>query len=445
MNPQPPDQRQRGINPYTKLIGLLSIVLCFDSLSKNTELSSLLTSTAGFNDDGGNAQNRNTTNEQKPSPINSSLLCDNEVLLNTEGAFEEEHLRHLRPDVNFFASAVGDKYEDILPMYVFYALTAHNDNNNSNHKNNGKAVAEIVVPDAERFIQRNEMALKFLQTKFSFSIMTSSSSNNNNSERKTILPVPAICVRDYNRNWRDRTKTTNTWRFLETPIRKSARYTYIGDIDVFLLESPVYDPLRMQQMKEWNLPYSNIVRSYTRQPPRLTGLMLVNTDKFYTKSLSLAQNEVGASGNDEAFLYRIVQKAGFGVPPEHSTNVVVTENNNNVTVSLSKYRPSHGAHLSFNRGPYKKMCLVVNQEAFKLLLSIECLEEYRRVDRTVDRILSTTKAIVEEQTQHNMVLFDGICQPNTAKIKERNHNQQIEELKQRLSGFIKARHKWIYT
>jgi len=157
--------------------------------------------------------------------------------------------------------------------------------------------------------------------------------------------------------------------------------------------------------------------------------MLVNTDEFYTKSLSLAQNKVGASGNDEAFLYRIVQKAGFGFPPEHSTIVLP---NSNVTIALWRYRPVHGIHLSFNRGPGKKMCLSMNQETYKLLVSIEGLEEYRRVDRTVDRILSTTKAMVEEQTRHNMVTINGKCQPNDTKPKERNHstNQQEEELKQ---------------
>merc|ERR1711862_359937 len=175
---------------------------------------------------------------------------------------------------------------------MFCALVAH--------RLVGGAVGEIVVLNRMDFITRHFRALYWLQKRFSY----------NNTK--------ALCVREYSRNHGNRTMVTNTWRFLEVPYLKS-KYTYIGDIDVFITES-VLHPKRFEQMKEFGLPYSNVVRDYYGEPRRLTGLILIKNEDFYTKELLKAQETVDARGNDEAFLYNIVVEAGLGIPPENSTS-----------------------------------------------------------------------------------------------------------------------------
>ena len=291
--------------------------------------------------------------------------------------------------LNFLASAVGRKYEDLLPMYVFYALSAHR---------KVDAVAEIIVPDANAFVGRHQKALDHLQITFS------SPSH------------PAICVREYTGQPSKRTKVTNTWRYLEVPSRFSAKYTYIGDIDVFLTES-VLDSGRFQQMNEFNLSYSNIVRDYDKEPRRLTGLMLIETSRFYTEELLQAQAKLDARGNDEAFLYNIVEAAGLGIPPRNSTLTTYLKSQ-----PLVSYRPAHGVHVSFNRGPGKRMCKGIRLDR---MLEVEGLEEYRRHDSHMDAYLSEVQSDLEEEKREDMIVFNDKCQPRRNQ-KPSNSSSQMQ-------------------
>ena len=290
--------------------------------------------------------------------------------------------------LNFLASAVGQKYEDILPMYVFYALSAHR---------NVDAVAEIIVPDSKAFVNRNQKALGHLQTTFS------SPSH------------PAFCVRQYMGQPAKRTVVTNTWRYLEVPARFS-KYTYIGDIDIFFTES-VLDAGRFQQMNEFNLSYSNIVRDYDKKPLRLTGLMLLETKRFYTRELLQAQAKIDARGNDEAFLYNIVEAAGLGIPPRNATSIT-----SGSKTPLVKYRPQHGVHLSFNRGPGKRMCSGQLRQ-FDLMLQVEGLAEFRHHNLRMDGYLSEVQSELEEEKRGDMIVFDGRCQ----RQPRRNQNTTMQE------------------
>ena len=101
--------------------------------------------------------------------------------------------------VNFLSSAVGEKYEDILPMYAFYALSSHR---------SIRACVEIVVQDSVNFVERHKASLAWLQDNFSFN------------------DAGAVCVRNYSSNHINRTRVPNTWRFLEVPSRP-AKYTYM--------------------------------------------------------------------------------------------------------------------------------------------------------------------------------------------------------------------------
>jgi len=288
--------------------------------------------------------------------------------------------------INFFASAVGlDKYEMLLPMYVFFALSSHR---------NVDAVAEIIVPDAKAFFNRTENVLVYLQSTFS------------------TPKHAALCVREYTGHPRNRTGVTNTWRYLEVPHRFSAKYTYIGDVDIFILSS-VLVAGRFKQMSEFNLPYSNIIRDYDAEEKRLTGVMLAETSRFYTDKLLRAQANLNAKGNDEHFLYRIVKEAGFGIPPRNSTARVPDTNE-----LLVKYRPLHGIHLSFNRGPGARMCLSSQNLFFEGMLKFDGLDEFLHHDLFANDYFDTIKAKFEEQSREDMIVFNHTCQPRRNTLNQ---------------------------
>jgi len=225
------------------------------------------------------------SNEHYPTPF--SIQGEEAPVVEAWKVFSCKELKVAKEPpstINFFASAVGlDNYEMVLPMYVFFALSSHR---------NVDAVAEIIVPDAKAFIKRTEKVLAYLQSTFS------------------TPKHAALCVREYTGQPRKRTTFANTWRYFEVPRRFSAKYTYIGDVDIFILSS-VLVAGRFKQMSEFNLPYSDVIRDYDTKEPRLTGVMLVETARFYTDKLRWAQANLNALGNDEHFLYRIVKGAGL--------------------------------------------------------------------------------------------------------------------------------------
>mmetsp|Transcript_10376 Transcript_10376/g.22000 ORF Transcript_10376/g.22000 Transcript_10376/m.22000 type:complete len:231 (+) Transcript_10376:2-694(+) len=151
----------------------------------------------------------------------------------------------------------------------------------------------------------------------------------------------SVCVRNVHSQTRKRTSNSQTHRFLEVP-SVYAEYTYIADIDIFITES-VLDKRRLKQMATFNLPYSNIIRP---GKARLTGVMLVRTRNFFTPAYKKAQDTaITGPVPDEMVLYDIVSRSGHGLPPA-----------TNMSDPLVVYRPTHGLHLSLNRGPGKPMC-----------------------------------------------------------------------------------------
>ena len=212
-----------------------------------------------------------------------------------------------------------------------------------------------------------------------------------------------ICVREFDFDHRKRTPWTNTWRYLEVP-HVQTKYTYIGDIDILLTES-VLDPKRYRQMSYFKIPYSNIIR---QNKTRLTGLMLVNTSMFYTTPLINAQKELDASGNDEEFLYRLVKAAGHGLPVDTSDSLEGK--------LLSQFRPQHGIHLSYNRGPGKRLCqtLTLTMASIRHLLSDHHVGEFVCHDQHAYDRLSTVTKIVYDEELGNMSVREGICKPNLA-------------------------------
>lgn len=119
----------------------------------------------------------------------------------------------------------------------------------------------------------------------------------------------------------------NSVRFLETP-RVATDFTYIGDIDVLILEA--VSPLHRKRMAELDLPYSNVLRDGKQA---LSGLHWTRTDAYYPVRVPQGIN----LNRDEELLYHLVKGRGLRLPPP----------------GLS--RPMHGYHLSPNRAPLRRV------------------------------------------------------------------------------------------
>mmetsp|Transcript_9230 Transcript_9230/g.26382 ORF Transcript_9230/g.26382 Transcript_9230/m.26382 type:complete len:454 (-) Transcript_9230:388-1749(-) len=226
--------------------------------------------------------------------------------------------------VNFLATGTNN-HTQFLTSYAFFAISWY-----------PNATVEIVTPNHTDFIRTHARGLSWLHHQHG--------------------PTRGrICVRDFAEDHANRTLLTNTWRFMEPPIlRKNSEYTYIGDVDIYMYE-PVVEPNRLRQMEHFGIPYSNVIRrnDFVDGDGRLTGLMLVRNDDFYTPALLRAQKTIDATGNDERVSYRIVQSAKLGFPIVPDENTTDPDD-----IALGTYRPEHGMHLSLSRGPYGGMCLI---------------------------------------------------------------------------------------
>lgn len=82
-------------------------------------------------------------------PFNDSIVPKTESL---EQYFCKESSKNKQNyEINFFSSAVGEKYENVLPMYAFYALHS-----------NENSIVEMVVKNATHFVERKYNLLKWL-------------------------------------------------------------------------------------------------------------------------------------------------------------------------------------------------------------------------------------------------------------------------------------------
>lgn len=118
-------------------------------------------------------------------------------------------------------------------------------------------------------------------------------------------------------------RTVNSVRFIERP-QLTGEYTYIGDIDIVVLEH--VSPQHLHHMRGTGLPFSNILRP---DGLRLSGLHFTRTDAYYPVDLSGLDLRMG----DEALLFHLAKKGGLPSPED-------------------TWRPVHGIHLSPNRRPF---------------------------------------------------------------------------------------------
>lgn len=221
-------------------------------------------------------------------------------------------------DINFIAYAINSKrrnvnYEDFLIPYTFFCLLF----NTNSH-------VEIIVLDPDEF-----------NKKYSKEIDSIKKINSNFLIRKPQYEL--------NRH------INNTYRFFEVPTIES-KYTYICDIDIMILEE-----LLPKYLNTWpkKLPYHNIIRKNTN---RLTGVIMVKTDEYYTDSFKKSQQKyynIDYNHNsDEITLYKMCNDS-HGLPD-----------------TTFKYRPVLGIHFSPNRGINKRLSLCTYKHYYNTFLDV---------------------------------------------------------------------------
>lgn len=225
--------------------------------------------------------------------------------------------------INFIAYAINIKnknYEDFLIPFTFFSLLF----NKNSH-------VEIIVLNPNKFKEKYKKEIESIK-----------------KINKNFLIRKPQCK--LNRN------IPNTYRFFETPTVKS-KYTYISDIDIMYLEDII-----IKYINTWpeNLPYHNILRE--SDSSRLTGVMMVETEKYYTSIFKKCQEKYyneNKNDNDEKILAKMCKDI-YGLP--------------NLTF---RYRPILGIHFSLNRGKNKKMELKTTKKYVYSFMSI--VENYEEL------------------------------------------------------------------
>lgn len=128
-------------------------------------------------------------------------------------------------------------------------------------------------------------------------------------------------------------KSINMLRFITEPKRK-ATYTYIGDIDILLLNNVMW---AHQHLVSNEVPVCNLKRANSE---RATGLQFVKTDPYFKDTRKLREGLAEwmyPYYNDENMLYKLIDGVyGIGILTELNTEMI---------------RPILGIHCSPNRTP----------------------------------------------------------------------------------------------
>ena len=194
-------------------------------------------------------------------------------------------------DVNLlFYTCVNEKYFEFALLYPIFVLCS-----------NPGAVVEIGISNMKKFYKKYAHLVDFYKETYPSRVLFSSVSC------RGIFP--------------------NSVRFVTQPFLK-AKYVYIGDCDIMVLEEVLEKHL--DNIKRNHLDFSNICRKNTR---RLSGLHFIEYDKMFP--VGLPAGSCLADDNDEELLYRIMASKGYKIPDEDKCT----------------YRPVHGLHASYYSRP----------------------------------------------------------------------------------------------
>ncbi len=151
----------------------------------------------------------------------------------------------------------------------------------------------------------------------------------------------------------------NSVRFLLEPTKR-AKYVYIGDIDIFLLDENILD-YHLAFMERHNSDFSNVLRN----EHQLTGLHFIPFDKMYP--ISIPNNLDLLRLNDEVLLCHMMREKKLRFPVDAELNE----------------RKIHGLHISFfSRPPLTSMTTFDEFVNFPSWGPLEQVEKYLRVRYT---------------------------------------------------------------
>lgn len=229
-------------------------------------------------------------------------------------------------NINFIAYAIDLKndglYEDFLIPFTFFCLLF----NKNSH-------VEIIVLNPDNFKKKYKKEINAIRE-----------INDNFLIRKP--------------QYKQNNHIPNTYRFFEVPVVQS-KYTYISDIDIMYLEDILCNYLNNWPLSKLcsdnlsYLPYNNILRQSDNS--RLTGVMMVENDKYYTSSFKICQKkyyDMNIKINDEIVLCKMCEEV-HGLP-----------------CNTFEYRPIYGIHFSPNRGKNKRMNLKTSKKYNDIFLNI---------------------------------------------------------------------------
>lgn len=196
------------------------------------------------------------------------------------------------PRLMFFTYA-NAKYHVFATLYPLFALISNPD-----------AVVEIIISDYELFEKNYANIIKFYDEIY--------------PSKVRFTPVTSVEVKNIR---------PGSVRFLKQPTLK-AEYVYIGDVDIFIMESILN--YHLDFMARHQSDFSNVLRSKIR----LTGLHFISYDKMYP--VETPPNTDLLRTNDEVLLCKIMREKNLRFP---------------INATLSE-RPVHGLHVSyFSRPP----------------------------------------------------------------------------------------------
>jgi hypothetical protein len=189
-----------------------------------------------------------------------------------------------------FYTYADSKYHPFAALYPLFALTSNPD-----------SIVEICLSSPAEFVREYSQLIEFYHKNYPGRVLYSY------IEHSGTLP--------------------HSLRFIVQP-QSYARYVYIGDVDILLLESDILRS-HLIKIKMNGLDFSNIVRPGTK---RLTGLHFIAYDKMFPARI---ESDINLSTtNDEELLYMLMDAKGFKMPS-----------------CCPAARPMHGLHISFFSRP----------------------------------------------------------------------------------------------
>ena len=202
-------------------------------------------------------------------------------------------------------SYANKKYYDFAILYPIWAL-----------QNNKNTCIEIALENLEDFKKKYNHLINYYYEKYPQKVFFT-------QINKRYEKIPA-----------------GTVRFISKPINK-AKYLYIGDIDVIVLDDIC--SLHIPNIEKYNLDYSNIKR---KKLNKLSGLHFIEYDKMYPiclKNINV-QNDI-----DENILFQLMKNKGYKIPDEN----------------ICTFRPIAGIHISyFSRPPLRTLTTQDNEVSF---------------------------------------------------------------------------------